>query len=402
MAEYKDREHYIPLRQTDLVDLLCNELRLDRSAVEQLRQLNTLLSATFHYEYYRLLEDLKDEYAPFDPDSVTRPIRQLGPEERAKQLDLLVERFAFLMERANFKRLTLDEFKEQTAGVSDWGLNMDVDFKLFERFDVFVRGDFVATRSLRRWYRFFQSEEIRVPTYRRMVLFLKLKPSRRVPREVSTDSVFLKIFKDIPKADMEMLLPGARLMMPSFDRWKMGGSLFGGGGWIAYTIAADFLKVAELGATMFFAPLAAVGGFGYKQWHAYQTTRTAFGLRLAQSLYYQTLGSNLSVLFHLLDEAEEQECREALLAYFYLWRFAGQTGWTASSLDDYVEMDLERLVNLKVDFEIEDALAKLERLKLVSKVENRYVALPIEQALEALDEAWDGYFKYNVSEKIGR
>ena len=57
--------------------------------------------------------------------------------------------------------------------------------------------------------------------------------------------------------------------------------------------------------------------------------------------------------------------------------------------------EAERLANLKVDFEIEDALAKLVRLRLVSKNENRYVALPIDKALENLDHAWDNYFQYN-------
>src|SRR6185295_2115696 len=115
-------------------------------------------------------------------------------------------------------------------------------------------------------------------------------------------------------------------------------------------------------------------------------------LQLTQSLYYQNLGNNQGVLFALLDEAEEQECREALLAYYYLWRHAGPAGWKASDLDDYVEMDLERLADLKVDFEIEDALAKLERLKLVTKIDDRLAAVPIEQALESLDYAWDNYF----------
>jgi Protein of unknown function (DUF3754) len=139
----------------------------------------------------------------------------------------------------------------------------------------------------------------------------------------------------------------------------------------------------------------AMFGYGYKQYSGYQSTRNIFSLRLTQSLYYQTIGNNLGVLFHLLDEAEEQECREALLAYYYLWRHAGTAGWKAPDLDDYVEMDLERLAKLKVDFEIGDALAKLERLQLVTKNGNRYAAVPIDKALEVLDYAWDNYFKYN-------
>jgi hypothetical protein len=237
---------------------------------------------------------------------------------------------------------------------------------------------------------------VRLPLYQRLVLFVKLRPSRRLPREIDTDDVFLKIFKDIPKLDLEMLFPGARLKMPGLQRLKLGGSIIGGGAMLGYGVGGQLIEAA-LNPQLILGPLAALFGYGYKQYYGYQSTRNTFHLRLTQSLYYQTLGNNLGVLFHLLDEAEEQECREALLAFYYLWRHAGSEGWRGADLDDYVEMDLERLANLKVDFEIDDALAKLERLKLVTKAGDRYVAVPIEKALEALDYAWDNYFEYNKS-----
>jgi hypothetical protein len=396
MAEYKNREHYIPLRQSDLLELLCRDLGADRTSVESFKELNKLLSATFHFEYYQLLQQMKDEYAPFNPDAVTKPIHDFSAADKTREIDKLNERFVFLMERANFHRLTLDEVKEITKGSSDWGLDMDVDFNIFEKIEVFSRGDTTGTRYLRRWYRFWEREEVRLPIYKRLVLFVKMKPSKRLPPEVDTNTVFLKIFKDIPKLDMEMLLPGATLRMPGFHRLKLGGSLVSGAAYIVYSMFSQLGQILQgFSAALLMGPLAAVFGYGYKQWYGYQTTRTAFSLRLTQSLYYQTLGTNESVLFHLLDEAEEQECREALLGYYYLWRYAGTNGWAAKDLDDYVEMDLERLANLKVDFEIDDALAKLERLKLVTKNGDRYVATPIAKALESLDYAWDNFFKHN-------
>jgi hypothetical protein len=400
MAEFKNREHYIPLRQSDLLELLCKDLAADRNAATSLREFNKLISATFHFEYYQLLQQLKDEYAPFNPDAVAKPLHAFTGADRTREIEKLYERFVYLMERANFKRLTMEEVLQMTKGVSDWGLNMDVDFRIFEKIEIFSRGDAVGSRYLRRWYRFWQREEVRLPIYKRLVVFVKMKPSKRLPAEIDTDTVFLKIFKDIPKMDMEMLLPGATMRMPGFHRLKLGSSLVGGGAWIAYSLFGrmnEFLQGFSFGmlSSLVMGPLAAIFGYGYKQWYGYQSTRTVFSLRLTQSLYYQTLGTNESVLFHLLDEAEEQECRETLLAYYYLWRHAGANGWTAKDLDDYVEMDLDRLANLKVDFEIDDALAKLERLKLVMKNGERYVAVPIDKALEALDYAWDNFFKYN-------
>jgi hypothetical protein len=400
MAEYKDREHYIPLRKSDLVNLLCRDLAPDRAAAQQLRQLGELISATFHYEYYKLLEELKDEYAPFDPDSVTVNVLPLTAEQKEKKLTRLFERLAHLMERANFKRLGTADVEKAMTEVSDLGINMSVDMAIFERFELFARGDTIGTRYRRRFPLIWKKEEIKLPVFRRLVLFVKLKSNARLPAEVNTNAVFLKAFKEIPKADLEMLLPGARLQMPGFHRLKLSGSAVAGGAGVGYTMFAKLMAVTGL-AVLFESPEIFLGlaigllGYGYKQYAGYQSTRNVFQLRLNQSLYYQTIGNNLGVLFHLLDEAEEQECREALLAYYYLWRYAGTTGWRAPDLDDYVEMDLERLAKLKVDFEIGDALAKLERLQLVTRNGEAYVAVPIERALEVLDYAWDNYFKYN-------
>ena len=40
-------------------------------------------------EYLAKLEELKDAYAPFDPDSETRPLKEASPEERQKNRDRL-------------------------------------------------------------------------------------------------------------------------------------------------------------------------------------------------------------------------------------------------------------------------------------------------------------------------
>lgn len=395
MAEYKDREHYIPLRKNDLVELLCQDRGMTAEGASQFRQLCDLLAATFHFEYHKRLEELKDEYSPFDPDSVTRTIKPLSAAERARKLDKLFESFISLMERANFRKLDKKDIEEATKESSDWGLNMEVDFSIFEKLAGFARGDVQNTRYRRRWTNFWRQESVQVPTYQRLVLILKLKPSKRLPAGVDTEDVFLKMFKDIPKMDIEMLLPGARVVMPGSARLKLGGSLLSGLGLIVYNIVKQLLTTVALGVQFFYGPLVAVAGYGYKQYYGYQTTKNACHLQLTQSLYYLNLDNNAGVLTFLLDEAEEQECREAMLAYYYLWRFAGAGGWRDSDLDDYVEMDLERLANLKVDFEIEDALAKLERLNLVTKSGDRYVAVPIDRALENLDNTWDNYFKYN-------
>jgi hypothetical protein len=398
MAEYADREHYIPLRVSDLVDLLCGDKGVSRQDADTFRQFCRLVTATYHFEYYQRLEELKDEYAPFDPDSVTATVKPLSQDQKQKRLDGLFDRFTWLMERANFKRLDRKAIEAAMEEVSDWGINMHIDFDVFERMEVFIRGDTVGKRIRRKWYRLWNREEIRLPIYQRLALILKLRPHKRLPKDINTQAVYLKIFKDIPKADIEMLLPGGRVQMPGLTRLKMGGSLLGGLGWIGYTAVRTLVVAATFSIWALYAPIAALLGYGYKQWYGYQFAQKTYSLQLTQSLYYQNLDNNAGVLNHLLDEAEEQECREAILAYYYLWRYAGEQGWKAGDLDDYVEMDLERLAKIKVDFEIEDAIAKLEKLRIVEKIGDRYRAHPLTKALEQLDWTWDNYFKYNNPE----
>jgi hypothetical protein len=408
MAEYKDREHYIPLRRSDLIEMLlkdqgvANDRPMTAAERDTFRQFCRLVTATYHFEYHQKLEELKDEYAPFDPDSVTVTLKPLSPEEKQKRLEGLFVQFTWLMERANYKHLSRQEIEAALEGASDWGINMDVDFNAFERLEMFVRGDTIGKRSRRRWWKLWRLEESRVPLYQRLVVLLKLRPHKRLGKHVNTAGVYMKVFKDIPKMDIEMLLPGARLQMPRLERGKLLGSLAASVGWVAYKIFLELgliiKAVLTLNPLAFWGPLALVGGYGYRQYAGYQTTRQSYHLQLTQSLYFQNLDNNAGVLNHLLDEAEEQECREAILAYYYLWRYAGSEGWTSSDLDDYIEMDLERLAKLKVDFEIEDAIAKLEKLHIIEKVGQRYRAHPLDKALEMLDWTWDNYFKYNNPE----
>ena len=53
-------------------------------------------------------------------------------------------------------------------------------------------------------------------------------------------------------------------------------------------------------------------------------------------------------------------------------------------------------MNRNVDFEVHDALDKLERFGCVCKTtDNRSRAKPIELVLRELDRAWDNFFLYN-------
>src|SRR6516162_8650283 len=129
MAEYKDREHFIPLRKSDLIELLCRDKKLmSATERESFRQFCRLVSSVFHFEYLQQLEELKDAYAPFDPDADTKSLRPMPPEEQQRQEEKLFEKFTALMERGNFKRLTREEIQKTLGALtSEWGVQTVVD-----------------------------------------------------------------------------------------------------------------------------------------------------------------------------------------------------------------------------------------------------------------------------------
>jgi len=112
-------------------------------------------------------------------------------------------------------------------------------------------------------------------------------------------------------------------------------------------------------------------------------------------LYYQNLDNNAGVFFRLLDEAEDQEMRETLLAYFLLWKRAPAGGWLESELDQTVESFLRETIKVDVDFESRDAIAKLCRYGLAEcGPDERLRAAQPQLALSRLDAAWDGFFSH--------
>jgi hypothetical protein len=402
MAEFKDREHFIPLHCGDLVEFLCTEkgpMAEQKVSVQDQRIFRSFAAKVmdhFHREYHDWLKRLKVDYIPFDPDSDLRTLVPLTPEQKEKRQESLFNEFSRLLERANYVHMTRPQIETTMAGSSLWGIDMDVDWNCFERLELFYRGEHVGHRTRKHWWKWWKKFDVTVPTFQRMVLIVKQKPHKRLGADADVEHIFMKMFKDIPKMDLEMIFPGTKIKMKMWDRGKLGASTAGTIGYVSYKIGSMFDVIVNAvtgaftaAALVLYAPLMLVLGYAYKTWSGFQYTKKQYMFTLTQSLYYQNLDNNAGLLFRILDEAEEQESREAILGYFFLWRYAGERGWMQEELDDYIELELEKRLNLKIDFEIGDAIEKLVRLKLVQQVEGRYRAVPIESAIATLTRIYE-------------
>lgn len=402
--ELSAREHFIPLRKADLISLLAERGAWSPPEKELFRQWCTLLEATLHHRFHRCLEELKDLYAPFNPDSVMCEPNQFDGNDREDRVAKLFDRFVMLLDRANYRRLTTAEIEQAAAAASDWGVRLKIDLEGFEHLEVFGRGDVVQCRSRRHWRRLYAEEEVEVPLFQRLVVIFQVRPHRMLDKGLDPEAVYLKIFKNIPKQDLDMLLPCGRFRMTLLDRGKILLPTITGIAITAYKLVKGAIVLAFAGFYSLLIFLGVIGGtlgYGVKSFLGYLRTKDKYQLSLTRSLYYQNLDNNAGVLFRILDDAEEQEFREAAIAYALLAQEAGETGWTADELDRAAERFLNGVLDRDVDFEVHDALGKLDRLGCVQKCSRgRWRALAMDESLRRLDEAWDNEFRYHVTEGL--
>ncbi|MDP7014234.1 MAG: TMEM143 family protein [Pirellulaceae bacterium] len=400
-TEDDGREHFIPIRKTDLIALLTRELNLVGDDAAQFHEFCRLLDATLHFEHQNCLEALKESYAFFNPDAVITPLEEIDDAKREQLCDEMIDRLVGVLHRANYRKLTNEEIDHAVGAASEWGIRLSIDFEVFERLEVFARGDCQLLRARRDWRTWFREVDVLLPIFQRLVVVFRLRDHDRLDDESQPRAVYIKLFKNIPKRDLDMLLPGSQIRMSLMDRGKI---IFPTASGVAVT-ALKLKGVVWLAFTTglwgFIALCGVVVGaigYGVKSFFGYQRTKDKYQLSLTKHLYYQNLGNNAGVLFNVLNEAEDQEAREAILGYALLWREAGEDGWTPQDLDARAERVLSEQASIEVDVEIHDVMAKLQRLQLAHEQgSGRYVAVPIDEALRQLDHAWDNFFSYHDS-----
>jgi len=391
------REHFIPIRKADLAQRLASDIQDNDTARDQFQQLCRMLAARIHFDYHEHLEKLKNSYCVFDPDADTISLGAETENRHTQLAETLFDNICTLLERANYRELSKKDLDEALEDAGSLGFHLVIDFDLFQRLELYSRGITEEVILRRCWYRFFWPVKVHTTVYQRLVLMFRFTEHKDLPKGVDTDTVYLKVFKGIPKQDLDALLPGTHVKMTLFDQGKVFLPTATGIAMAVYKLI--FFAVAGL-----FGMLALVFGLlGYavKSFFGYMRTKEKHQFNLTQNLYFKNLDNNIGVLFRVLDEAEEQEFREAILAYFMLWRHAPSEGWTMTELDDVAENYLQTGFGIDADFEVDDAVDKLVRFRMVESDQNeRFRAVPIETALVRLDEEWDNFFQYyNVEEE---
>ena len=389
------RERALPVRQGDLTRMLLADPLLSSEERGSFAQFARMLAAMFHSEFFDRLCELKELYASLDPDSDYVPLGEHTLPRQPDSDEQFLSSFEATLFRANYRLLSLDSIKKAIAAPNELGLTYVPNFSLFEHLKVYVRGYTQITRHCRTVRTRFRKARVTLDAYQRMVVAIKFREDVDHGPLVRPDVVYLRMFKDVPHVDMEMHLPeqGTKVRMRWLDKAQIASPLMTG----IPTMVAKYLFAASLSPVLVGGLLIAPISAGVSSFFGYQRSKQKHLYEMIHRLYYLTIANNSSVLTRLIDSAEDEEYKEAILAYIFLWKHAGDNSqcWTAAELDRQIEAFLTERTGVAINFEVGDALGKLYRLGLARHDHRgRIFATPIDEALRVLDRNWDATFRF--------
>jgi len=387
------REHYIPLKTQELIAHLVAVRRDKGSGSEALERLFRQFVSLIHQQYRRHHEQLVLLYHDFDPDVDVMPAPVALPtfgsgQERDLACRRLFSEVSNSLEYANYRRLKPLEIQQALNVASYWGVRLKIRFSSFRRLEVYGRGDIIAKRSKRDWYRLFRVHEVDVPIYQRLVVVFRTKELQNLPESLDPDCVHVRMFKNIPKLDVDMMLPGSQIKMTWMDTGKIGVPTLWGLMMLASKIAKSIGLLAFLGAVKFFGSFVFVIAiviaslfYGVKSVFSYTTTKRRYQLNVARNLYYQNLDNNLGALLRIVEESEQQESCEAILAYFVLNNSTTEH-MSSEQIDYEAERILHAITGIEIDFDVADAMRDLAGMGIVRMTSDGWIATDLEEAIE--------------------
>jgi len=408
-------DEFIPVSKNDIVEALVKSGALaSEEERDKFRRLCRMLAAIYHYEYFALLERLRHDYYYFGPEIEPHAAMDGARIERA-YADL-VQSLDRVLKDANFVELPHREI----AGAHRRRTVLRVEVKAplddFREIRFYRRGRHIEQFEVPEWFG-LRRRKVEAEVFDDVVLLVAMKPQAEIGsqrelralerRKIRPGSVLLKYFRNIACSDLGALFPNVRVVMSSLDKLIIGVPAIAGGIPILLnlyaTITVLFLVIGfYLGLTASvhdkdiktalagLSGLAALGAFILQQWIKYQRQSLKYRTELTDNVYYRNINNNAGIFDYLVGAAEEQECKEAFLAYYFL--HVAPSPPDADELDGRIEAWLRETFGVDLDFKVEDALAMLERLGLLRREGERLFVSPLDGALAQLHSVWNALF----------
>lgn len=400
---------FIPYRRSDLVQYLVDSPALEKAMKAGFKTLCDALTLHYHLTFHQTLEVLKDAYAPMNPDSDTQPILPSDTQSLAEKEAELFDAMTVLLNKANFERITDEDLQQALEEESLFKIKLQIDFDDFEQILFFRRGESIKEETLVSLLG-LRKQEVRFINYDRVVVIVKFKPQAYFDQQqrkalfFQPGATIVKYFRNIPRGDLEMLFPNSEVRMKPVDKLmigvpaaiggvimlvtKLGTTLLLSGALIAFWFGMrdDPVELNQTNLLALAAGFGTLGAFLWKQFSNFKNRKIRFMKTLADNLYFKNLDNNLGVFHRLIDAAEEEECKEAIMAYYLL--LVTNKEMDSEALDQAVETWFKQHLQCELDFEIDDAVSKLIKLGLVNKNGQHYQAVSLDAAQAKMEAVY--------------
>ncbi|CAN6347680.1 unnamed protein product [Urochloa humidicola] len=433
-----EREAVIPILKPKLVMRLAYliEHEVDRN---EFLKLCKKVEYTIRAWYLLQFEDLMQIYSLFDPVSGEKRLEQqnLTPEE-IETLEFNFMTYLFqVMDKSNFKLLSDEEYDIAQSGkyllnlpikvdeskyiIFRRGIGIDrtTDYFFMEKVDVMISRAWRSLLRVTRIDRLFSKKQhlkpkkdtkktdeineddeepelfverirlekielsmrnlmrkmtIQEPTFDRMIVVYRRAGTKTKPDR----GIFVKHFKNIPMADMEIVLPEKK--NPTLTPMD----------WVKFLISAVIGLVTLVGSLempkadvwVVIAILSGVIGYCAKIYFTFQQNMTIYQNLITKSMYDKQLDSGKGTLLHLCDDVIQQEVKEVIICYYILME---QGKATVQDLDLRCEELIKEEFGAECNFDVHDAIKKLEKLSIVHRDSiGRILCVPLKRANEII------------------
>jgi hypothetical protein len=412
-------ERFIPVTALALVDRLTVSDAWPNGDHGEARRFFRYLDFWRRQQHNRRLMTLLRAYEPFDPDSDLLITRQYTPDEKKLLQKRAVADVRRILERANYVSIDPKSVELILTKDSHYGLDLHVDLGVFEECLLFYRGKTTRRDKRTNYRKFMRKEEFDVPIFRRLCLLFKLKPFKvrvkevmaeknvtekeaekivtrmrgSLPAEVKEDNIYIKLFKNIPRNDLEMVFPNTRVRFRLLDKIKLGVT---GGGAVGMGLVGTAGKLAAGGLTManpvaLMGAVAGLGGIAFRQGVNFMNQKQRYMVVMAQNLYFHAMADNRGVMIKLSERGAEEDVKEEILLYSVLAKETCNRS-DLELIDGAIESYLRSAFDIQVDFDLPDALERLIADGVVREdADGTLHTLPPAQAAQHLDAKWDRY-----------
>jgi hypothetical protein len=415
LAEGQRHDQFIPVRKEDLSSALIKQGDLaDPAEHELFRRFARTLRTICHYEYSETLDRLRDDYYYFSPEVAGRAAIDRVKSDCA--YDDLIRSLDKVLKDANFEELPhediADAHRKRTVPVE-----VKAEHDDFREVRFYKRGRHVEQFQVSEWFG-LRRREVETEVFDDIVLVVAMKTQAEIGsrrelrilkhRKIIPGSVLLKYFRNIACGDLYALFPNARVVMSNFDKAFLGVPAIAGGIPILFKLYAT-ISVLFLVAGVYFGGsgsvadddmktalaallgIVALGGFAVRQWLKYQHQTLKYHMELTENIYFRNVNNNAGIFDYLIATAEDQETKEAALAYHFIRK--ADAAPTATEVAGRIETWLAKSFAVNVDFNIADALDTLDRFGLVRREGDRLFVPTLEPAIAQLHQVWNNFFK---------